>query len=179
MSLTNFLKPNKEKFLITVSSFFIFYILDILVLSPAEVILTPEVTDIIFNAPISFWILRLLQELVTFYLLASFTFWFLNLKIIQKFKPSNRKSFLGWMKPNKINLILMLTGYAIFYITDTLIYAPLFSFYIMPYMTLDAAILTELVNTPLSLMFIRLGFDLVVFYLIAFFSSWLVYRKDK
>lgn len=77
------------------------------------------------------------------------------------------KSFSECFKPNKINLILMLSGYAIWYIFGTVLYAPLNAIFIPPSETVQAP--------PLELNIITLFLDLLVFYLVGSFAYWLVY----
>jgi hypothetical protein len=77
------------------------------------------------------------------------------------------KPFLEYLKPNKINLILMFAGYAIWYISNILIYNPIHALY---FPTPD-----KITPTPLELSIIRTFFDSLVFYIIGSFACWLSY----
>ncbi len=90
------------------------------------------------------------------------------------------KSFWECLKPNKINLILMIVSYGIWYASGVLLYSPLNSFYFSmtqnvepnytDYMTSD-----YVPSTPIGLSIITVLIDLLVFYFIGSFAYWLVY----
>lgn len=77
------------------------------------------------------------------------------------------KSFLECLRPNKINLVLMLSAYAIWYVAGTLIYQPLNAFYFPPAESVEPS--------PFQLTVITLFSDLAILYLIGAFAYWLVY----
>ncbi len=80
MALLEFLRPNREKLLITFFGYGMFYVFDILILSRVEEFYIFSVTQQILSNPISYWILRFFYEIIIFYIIASFAYWFLHLK---------------------------------------------------------------------------------------------------
>lgn len=80
MKIIDFLKPNNEKVIITIFSYGLFYVIDFIARGPAEAFYSPKIYQQILSAPYTFWILRSLQEIFTFYIIASFAYWLLNLK---------------------------------------------------------------------------------------------------
>ena len=82
------------------------------------------------------------------------------------------ESFSFFLKPNKINITLMLTGYAIWYIFGVLLYGPINAFYF--------PVAESVQPNPLDLIMVTLFVDLLMFYLIGSFSFWLVdYFKER
>ena len=83
------------------------------------------------------------------------------------------KNYATFIKPNKVNLILMLVGYALFRIFDVLFFGPLYEFYV-PITEGSAP------PYPLELSILQLTFNLVTFYLIGSFAYWLAnYFKSE
>ncbi len=80
MRIIDFLKPNNEKVIITIFSYGLFYVFDTILRGPVEVFYTPNIYQQFLSAPYTFWIFRFLQEIIAFYIIASFFYWFLNLK---------------------------------------------------------------------------------------------------
>ena len=164
MDFKELIKPKKEKVILTAIGYFIFIILDILTLSPLESVYIPAETQQILNAPWIFWTLRTAQELITFYIISVVAYWYINL-----LKSSGNKTFLDYIKPNKINTILMLLGYSIFIISDTLLYTPIVNAF-TPQSTTS--------QFSFALAIITLVFYLILFYLIGSFANWLLdYKK--
>ena len=116
--------------------------------------------------------MRLVTEIATFYLISCFSFWFLD-KVRDKKNWSDdismAKSFTECLYPNKINIILTLSGYGIWYAFSTLVYLPITDVLLPP---IPSGIE---VSYPYSLTVIRLLFDLLNFYLIGSFALWLVH----
>lgn len=166
--MKDFFKPNGQKAIITLASYAVFYILDQLLLTPAENVYLPETVKQIYSVSSLFWVFRFFQEIITFYSIACFAYWYITLDRKNK---TMGKGFWSYLKPNKINLLLMLTGYAIFYISNALLYIPINDLFLPPSDTTEAF--------PLALIFIRLFFDLATFYVIGSFAHWMVEYLKK
>ena len=169
--MLKFLKPNGEKIAITIFAYFIFYLLDYLVLSQAEIFYTPESAEEMGYFPSGFWIIRTVMEILTFYIIACCAFWIAN---YEKFRPSGeltKDSLLKYLKSNKINVMTMVFGYSVFGILSVLTYSPLVEFY--------STSAESTLPDPFMFTTIRALFDLAVFYLVGVFTHWLLYPKKN
>ncbi len=168
--MKEFFKINEQKILVTLVSYAVFYILDQMLLTPVEKIYLPEIVSQLATVSSLFWVLRFFQEIITFYAIACFAYWYITSDRKNKIME---KGFFYYLIPNRINLIVMLGGYAIFYIFNALLYIPINDLFMPP---------TEIPTTfPLTLILVRLFFDLATFYIIGSFAHWLIvyFKKGK
>ena len=80
------------------------------------------------------------------------------------------ESFWSCLAPNRINIILAISGYGIWYAYGTLAYGPLNEFFLSS--TVDG-------SYPYALTLIRFIFDFLSFFIIGSFALWLVHNLEE
>ncbi|MBI2029886.1 hypothetical protein HYT02_05705 [Candidatus Gottesmanbacteria bacterium] len=167
MGVVDFLKPNLEKILVLIFIYFIFYLLDYLVLSQVEFFYIPETVTEIISLPSSFWVLRTLSEILSFYLIACVALWTIDSKKLKFSKKLN--SIKEYLKPNRVHLITVIIGYFIMRMVDIFLYGPLISYYIP---------ITEGAMESFVVTFVHIFVELTTFYIAAAFALWIRYHKN-